>query len=44
MVMAYNEMLETRRRRAKMQNLRAAAFFNANEKVARTYLGRGIFP
>jgi glutamate dehydrogenase (NAD(P)+) len=44
MVNAYHKMLETRRRYDKMQNLRAAAFFNAIEKVARTYMELGIFP
>lgn len=44
MVTAYHEMLETRRRHPQMPSLRAAAFFNAIEKVARTYLERGIFP
>jgi glutamate dehydrogenase (NAD(P)+) len=44
MVAAYHEILETRRRYPGMQNLRAAAFFNAIEKVARTYMELGIFP
>jgi len=44
MATAYHEILETRRRYPGMQNLRTAAFFNAIEKVARTYLELGIFP
>jgi glutamate dehydrogenase (NAD(P)+) len=44
MVTAYHKMLETRRRHAKMPNLRTAAFFNAIEKIARTYMELGIFP
>jgi len=44
MVAAYHEILETRRRYPEMQNLRTAAFFNAIEKVARTYMELGIFP
>ncbi len=44
MVVAYNQILETRRRFAKIQDLRTAAFLNAIEKIARTYLDLGIFP
>jgi glutamate dehydrogenase (NAD(P)+) len=44
MVTAYHKMLETRQRHAKMPNLRTAAFFNAIEKIARTYMELGIFP
>jgi len=44
MVTAYHEILETRRQYPGMQSLRAAAFFNAIEKVARTYMELGIFP
>ncbi len=38
MATAYHEILETRRRYPGMRNLRAAAFFNAFEKVGRTYI------
>jgi glutamate dehydrogenase (NAD(P)+) len=44
MATAYHEILETRRRYPGMRNLRTAAFFNAIEKVARTYMELGIFP
>ena len=44
MVAAYHEILETQRRYPGMRNLRTAAFFNAIEKVARTYMELGIFP
>jgi len=44
MVAAYHEILETRRRYPGMRNLSTAAFFNAIEKVARTYMELGIFP
>jgi glutamate dehydrogenase (NAD(P)+) len=44
MVTAYHNMIETRRRHTKMPNLRTAAFFNAIEKIARTYMELGIFP
>jgi glutamate dehydrogenase (NAD(P)+) len=44
MAAAYHEILETRRRYPGMRNLGTAAFFNAIEKVARTYIELGIFP
>jgi glutamate dehydrogenase (NAD(P)+) len=44
MAPAYHEILETRRQCREVQNLRTAAFFNAIENVARTYMELGIFP
>jgi glutamate dehydrogenase (NAD(P)+) len=44
MVMAYHEILETKRRHPTMKNLRTAAFLNAIEKVARAYHELGVFP
>ena len=44
MVVAYQEMRETLRRRPALQDLRTAAFFNAINKVARAYLELGVFP
>jgi len=44
MAPAYHEIMETRRQYPGLQNLRTAAFFNAIEKVARTYMELGIFP
>jgi glutamate dehydrogenase (NAD(P)+) len=44
MVVAYNEILETRRRNSKILDLRTAAFVNAINKVARAYMELGIFP
>ena len=43
MVTAYNEILQTRERH-QLQNHRTAAFLNAIEKVARSYMELGIFP
>jgi glutamate dehydrogenase (NAD(P)+) len=44
MVSAFHEMRETKRRHPKMDNLRTAAFLNAIDKIARSYLELGIFP
>ena len=44
MVVAYHEMLERLRENDKIKNLRTAAFLNAIEKVAQSYLELGIFP
>lgn len=44
MVSAFHEMVETKRRHPKMENLRTAAFLNAINKVARSYMELGIFP
>jgi len=43
MVGAYNEILEIRRKR-NVPTLRAAAFIDAIDKVARSYMELGIFP
>lgn len=44
MVVAYNQILETRRSHQGIKSLRTAAFVNAIEKVALLYLELGIFP
>ena len=44
MVVAYQEILETRRRHPEMRDLRTAAFLNALDKIARSYMELGIFP
>jgi len=44
MVVAYQEILATKRAHPEMPDLRTAAFFNAIEKIARDYLELGIFP
>jgi glutamate dehydrogenase (NAD(P)+) len=44
MVVAYNEIVETRRRHPEMPGPRTAAFLNAIDKVARAYMELGIFP
>jgi len=44
MVAAYQEILETQRRIPNIGSLRIAAFVNAIEKIARSYLELGIFP
>ncbi|HET9529619.1 MAG TPA: Glu/Leu/Phe/Val dehydrogenase [Blastocatellia bacterium] len=43
MVGAYQEILEIRRQR-RISNLRTAAFVNAIDKVARSYMELGVFP
>jgi glutamate dehydrogenase (NAD(P)+) len=44
MVVAFNEILEIRRRLGPQQDLRTAAFVDAIDKVARVYMELGIFP
>jgi glutamate dehydrogenase (NAD(P)+) len=44
MVVAYQEILATKRKHPDMPDLRTAAFFNAIEKIAHDYLELGIFP
>jgi hypothetical protein len=44
MVVAYQEIRETLRRKPALQDLRTASFFNAIGKVAQGYLDLGIFP
>ena len=44
MVVAYQEIRETRKRNPTMPDLRTAAFYHALEKIARDYLELGIFP
>jgi len=44
MVTAYQEIRETLQRQPAAQDLRTAAFLNAINKVARSYLELGIFP
>jgi glutamate dehydrogenase (NAD(P)+) len=44
MVVAYQEIRETRLRNPQMHDLRTAAFYIALEKIARSYLELGIFP
>ena len=44
MVVAYQEIRETLRRKPALQDLRTASFFNAIGKVAQAYLDLGIFP
>ena len=41
---AYDQLRETRRRDPKIPDLRTAAFVNAIDKVARSYMELGIFP
>ena len=44
MIQAYNEIREIRKREPKIADLRTAAFVNAINKVARSYLELGVFP
>jgi len=44
MIAAYNEIRVIRKREPKMTDLRTAAFVNAIDKVARSYLELGVFP
>ena len=44
MATAYDQLLETRRRDAKIPDLRTAAFVTAIDKVAQSYMELGIFP
>jgi len=44
MAAAYDQLRETRRRDPKIPDLRTAAFVNAIDKVARSYMELGIFP
>ena len=44
MIQAYNEIREIRKREPKIGDLRTAAFVNAINKVARSYLELGVFP
>lgn len=44
MAVAYQEILDTRRRVNGITDLRTAAFYNALEKIARSYFELGIFP
>ncbi len=43
MIQAYHEIVELKKRR-KIQSLRTAAFLNALEKIARSYMELGVFP
>jgi glutamate dehydrogenase (NAD(P)+) len=44
MAVAYLEILEVKRRHPKIEGLRTAAFLNALDKIARSYMELGIFP
>ncbi len=44
MVTAYNNIIETYRRKKSIQDLRSAAFVDALNKVANDYLTLGVFP
>lgn len=43
-VTAYHQILETLQRHNEIRHLRTAAFLNAINKIARTYMELGIFP
>ena len=44
MIQAYNEIRAIRKREPKITDLRTAAFVNAIDKVARSYMELGVFP
>jgi glutamate dehydrogenase (NAD(P)+) len=44
MVVAYQEIRESFRRQPALEDLRTAAFFNAINRVAQSYLELGVFP
>ena len=44
MITAFGEILDVKRRRRKVQDLRTAAYIVAIDKIAKTYLELGIFP
>ena len=44
MITAYQEIMDTKHRVPGVENLRTAAFVNAIDKIARSYLELGIFP
>ena len=44
MIQAYNEIRAIRKREPKIPDLRTAAFVNAIDKVARSYMELGVFP
>jgi glutamate dehydrogenase (NAD(P)+) len=44
MVVAYQEIRESLRRQPALEDLRTAAFFNAINRVAQSYLELGVFP
>jgi glutamate dehydrogenase (NAD(P)+) len=44
MAVAYQEIREIRQGRPELRDLRTAAFVNAIEKIARSYMELGIFP
>jgi glutamate dehydrogenase (NAD(P)+) len=44
MIAAYNEIRAIRKREPRMTDLRTAAFVNAINKVARSYMELGVFP
>jgi glutamate dehydrogenase (NAD(P)+) len=44
MVIAFNEIRETWKENPKIRDLRTAAFVNAIDKIATSYMALGIFP